>query len=151
MYISKNCGGNPNVDDILISKHNNKIVHQTPPKKDHDNRWLFKKTLMIIILQVKDVSNPKHGQVHSIIFHSGMMMVTYEMTIWVIWNYTCHDFVYMLSNLKNKGKFIPCKHMYFIYKTKMFCNHKINDLINWPTMNINEVKKLSQQEVDHVR
>jgi hypothetical protein len=81
MYISKNCGGNPNVDDILISKHNNKIVHQTPPKKDHDNRWLFKKTLMIIILQVKDVSNLKHGQVHSIIFHSGMMMVTYEMTI----------------------------------------------------------------------
>jgi len=37
MYISKNCGGNPNVDDIIISKHNNKIVHQTPPKKDHDN------------------------------------------------------------------------------------------------------------------
>jgi hypothetical protein len=80
-----------------------------------------------------------------------MMMMTYEMTIWVIWNYTCHDFVFMLWNLKKKGKFIPCKHMYFIYKIKMFCNHKINDLINWPTMNINEVKKLSQQEVDHVR
>jgi hypothetical protein len=29
-------------------------------------------------LQVKDVSNPRHGQVHLIIFHSGMMMVRYE-------------------------------------------------------------------------
>jgi len=41
--------------------------------------------------------------------------------------------------------------MYFIYKVKMFHNHKINDLINWPTMSINKVKKLLQQEIDHVR
>jgi hypothetical protein len=49
MYTSKNWGGNPIVNDILISKYNNKIVHQTPCRKYHDSRWLFKKTLTIII------------------------------------------------------------------------------------------------------
>jgi hypothetical protein len=37
-------GGNPNVDDIPISKRDNKMVHCVPPRKDHGNSWLFGKT-----------------------------------------------------------------------------------------------------------
>jgi hypothetical protein len=35
-------GGNPNTNDILISKCDNKMMHRAPPRKDHDNRWLFR-------------------------------------------------------------------------------------------------------------
>jgi hypothetical protein len=48
-------GGNPNVDDILISKCDNKTMHHVPPKKDHDSKQLSGKNLTTIILRVKDV------------------------------------------------------------------------------------------------
>lgn len=32
-------GGNSNANDILISKHDNKIVHHVPPRKDHNGEW----------------------------------------------------------------------------------------------------------------
>jgi hypothetical protein len=50
--------------------------------------------------------------------------------------------VYVDKFEEERGKFIPCKHMYFIYRIKMFCDHKINYFINQPTLSINEVKKL---------
>jgi hypothetical protein len=43
-------GGDPNVDEIPIPKHDNKIVHHVPPRKDHDNKWLFGKHSNIIVL-----------------------------------------------------------------------------------------------------
>jgi predicted nucleic acid-binding Zn finger protein len=75
-----------------------------------------------------------------------MMIMAYEVTIGLIPNCTCPNFFSMLANLKKKGKFVPCKHLYFI-KTQMFYDHKINDFINQPTLNINEVKKLLQREI----
>jgi hypothetical protein len=39
----ENGGGDPNANDIPIPKHNNKIVHRVPPRKDHDSKWLFGK------------------------------------------------------------------------------------------------------------
>jgi hypothetical protein len=48
-------GGNPSVDDIPISKCDNKTMHHVPPKKDHDSKRLSGKNLTTIILWVKDV------------------------------------------------------------------------------------------------
>jgi hypothetical protein len=42
-------GGNSNGNDILISKHDNKIVHHVPPRKDHDGKWLSGKTFVAIV------------------------------------------------------------------------------------------------------
>jgi hypothetical protein len=77
-------GGNPNVDDIPISKCDNKTVHHVPPRKDHDSKWLFGKNLTTIILQVKDVPNLGHGHVFPLESHGGVKVVTYEVTIRVI-------------------------------------------------------------------
>jgi hypothetical protein len=97
---------------------------------DHDSRWLFGKSLLAVILHVKHVLAPGYGHVYSIEFHRGVMFVTYEMTIGVIPNCTCLDFVSMLTSLKKRGKFVPCKHMRFIYKIRMLCDHKMDDFIN---------------------
>jgi hypothetical protein len=51
--------------------------------------------------------NLRYGQVYSIESHGGVMAMTYKMTIGVELNCTCLDFVFMLSNLKRRGKFIP--------------------------------------------
>jgi hypothetical protein len=99
---SKVEGGNPNLDGIPISKHGNKIVHHTPPRKDCNSRWSFRKNLTTIILQLKDVPDLGYGHVYSIESHGGMMVVTYEMIIGLIPNYICFDFVYTLTSLKNR-------------------------------------------------
>jgi hypothetical protein len=95
-------------------------MHHTPPRKDHDSRWLFGKTLTINILQVKDVTTTRYGCVYSIKSHDGVMSMKYEVTIGVFPNCTCPDFLFMLTNFKKRGKCVPCKHLYFIYKNRMF-------------------------------
>jgi len=92
---------------------------------------------------VKDVFNLGYGCVYSLEFHGGVKVVTYELTIGVIPNCSCSNFVSMSTSLKKRGKFIPCKYLHFIYKTKMFCDYKTNDFINQPTLSINKIKKLS--------
>ncbi len=119
-------------------------MHCVPPRKDHDSSWLFGKTLTTIILRVKNVPNLGYGFVYSLEFHGGMKVVTYEMTIGVITNCTCLYFMSMLTGLKKRRKSIPCKGLYFIYKVKMFCDHKTDDFINQLTLSINEVEKLLQ-------
>jgi hypothetical protein len=42
-------GGNSNANDILISKHDNKIVHDVPPGKYHNGEWFFGKTFIAIV------------------------------------------------------------------------------------------------------
>jgi hypothetical protein len=42
-------GGNSNANDIPISKHDNKIMHRTPPIKDHDGKWLSSETFIAIV------------------------------------------------------------------------------------------------------
>jgi len=106
-------------------------MHHVPPKQDHDSMWLFAKNLMVTILSVKDVLLLGYGRIYSIESHGGVVTVTYELVIEVNLNCTCFDFLSMLANLKNKGKFIPCKHLYFICKTRMFYDHKTYyDFIN---------------------
>ncbi len=95
-------GGNPNADDIPISKRGNKMVHRVPPGKDHDSSWLFGKNLTTIILRVKNVPNLGYGFVYSLEFHGGVKVVTYEVTIGAITNCTCLDFVSVLTSLKKK-------------------------------------------------
>ncbi len=106
-------------------------MHHVPPKHDHDSMWLFGKNLMVTILSVKDVLFFGYGKIYSIESHGGVVTVTYELTIEVNLNCTCFDFVSMLANLKNKGKFIPCKHLYFTCKTRMLYDRKTYyDFIN---------------------
>jgi hypothetical protein len=62
------------------------------------------------------------------------MTITYEVIIGLIYNYICFDFVSMLTNLKKRRKFVPCKHLHFISRTWMFCNHKTYNLMNYPTL-----------------
>lgn len=103
---------------------NSKIWQQNhncgAPRKDHNNKWLFSKTLIVTILQVRDVPNFGYGHVYSIECHYGMMIITYEVTIGVIHDCTCSNFVFVLTTFKKRGKFILWKHLYFIYGIKCF-------------------------------
>jgi hypothetical protein len=56
---------------------------------------------------MKFVPNPGYGQVYSSESHGEVVAMTYEMTIEVEPNCTCLDFVFMLSNLKRRSRFIP--------------------------------------------
>jgi hypothetical protein len=85
---------------ILIPKHDNKIVLCAPPRKDHDSKWFIGKHLNATILQMHEVPNPGYGWVHSIESDSGMMTMTYEVTIGLIPNYINPNFVFMSTNLK---------------------------------------------------
>lgn len=60
---------------------------------------------------MKFVPNPGYGQVYSSESHGEVVAMTYEMTIEVEPNCTCLDFVFMLSNLKRRSRFIPWKHL----------------------------------------
>jgi hypothetical protein len=117
-------GANLAIDDILISKHDNKIICCAWPRKDHNSRWLFGKNLLTTILQVRDVICPNYGWVCFVKSNGGMMFMTYEVIIGVIPNCTCSNFVSMLASLRKSGNVVPHKHLYFIYKTRMFCDHK---------------------------
>ncbi len=139
--------GNPNQDDILISKCDNKVVHCAPLGNDHDRKWISRKKLSNIILHVKDVPTPRYGHLYFIESHGGVTSATYEVTIGVTLNCTCHNFVSMLTSSKKRRIFFLCKLLYFIYKTRMFCDHKTNDFINQPTLSINEVKNLFEQDI----
>jgi hypothetical protein len=121
---------NPNQDDILVSKCDNKVMHRFPPKNNHDRKCIYGENLSNTILHVKDVLAPGYGHVYSIESHGGVMFATYEVTIGVTPNCTCPKFMSMSTTLKKRRKFVPCKHLNFIYKTRMFCNHKTNNLIN---------------------
>ncbi len=106
---------NPNPNDIPISKCDNKVVHRAPPRNDHDSRWLSRKNLLATILHVKNILAPMYGHVYCIESHGGVMSTTYEVTIGVILNCICLNFVSMLISSKQRRKFVPCKHLYFIY------------------------------------
>jgi hypothetical protein len=43
-------GGNLDVETFPFSKHDIKIVYHAPPRKDHDNKWLFGKNLIASVL-----------------------------------------------------------------------------------------------------
>jgi hypothetical protein len=73
--------GNPNQDDILVSKHDNKVVHRAPLGNDHDRKWIFKKKISNIILHFKDVPALGYGHVYSIEFHGGVMSTMYEVKL----------------------------------------------------------------------
>jgi hypothetical protein len=52
---------------------------------------------------------------------------------------TCTDFISMLaSSIGKEGKYVPCKHLYFIYAKIMNCDTK-NFFIHQPTFGWNEV------------
>ncbi len=56
---------------------------------------------------MKVVPNLGYGQVYTSESHGEVVAMTYKMTIEVEPNCTCLDFVFMLSNLKKRRKFIP--------------------------------------------
>jgi hypothetical protein len=98
--------GNPNANDIPISKRDNKTMHHVPPGNDHDSRWFSGEIPTATILRMKNVLNLEYGCVYSLESHGGVKVVTYELTTRVIPNCTCPNFVSMLTSLKERGKFI---------------------------------------------
>jgi hypothetical protein len=54
----------------------------------------------------------------------------------------CIDFISMLASfIEKEGKYLPCKHLYFIYAKKMNCDTK-NFFIHLPTLSWNKVYRL---------
>jgi len=88
--------GNPNLNDVPTSKHENKILHHAPPKNDHDSRWLFGKNFhllfckwemfllldmgMFILLSLMVVSCLWHTK-----WQLGWSLIALVLTLWLCW------------------------------------------------------------------
>lgn len=48
--------GNPNQDNILVSKRDNKVVHRAPHGNDHGRRWVSGKNLLNTIFACQGCS-----------------------------------------------------------------------------------------------
>ncbi len=70
----------------------------------------------------------------------------YEVIVGCYHACTCIDFISMLASSTGKeGKYVPCKHLYFIYAKRM--NYDTNNFfIHQPTLGWNEVHCLLQKD-----
>jgi hypothetical protein len=59
----------------------------------------------------------------------------------------CPNFINVsTSALGNKGKWVPCKHIYWIFCHVVHCNPKLDICIHQPTLSFDEVFILLQRE-----
>jgi hypothetical protein len=66
----------------------------------------------------------------------------YEVIVGCYPTCTCIDFISMLaSSIGKEGKYVSCKHLYFIYAKRTNCNAK-KFFIHQPTLNWNAIHRL---------
>lgn len=62
---------------------------------------------------------------------------------------SCPNFWNMLIFiLRNKGKYVPCKHMCYIFLQCLLCDLELDIYIHHPTLNEGEVDQMLRQEVE---
>jgi hypothetical protein len=79
------------------------------------NRWEVGQTLEVIVLPSTKVPPPGYGQIYFISSGPPLSIKQYEVMIGNFPNCTCVDFIQMMaSSLGGQGKWVHCKHLYFI-------------------------------------
>jgi len=127
------------------TSHNGKVVRCTMPFKMsnlHYNRWEADQLLEATINPPLEVPLLGYGRIYKILSGQNLKKKCYGIIIGNFSIYTCLDFVAMISNsLGWQGKWVPCKHMYYVLQHVMFWG-QFESFIHFPTWNCDEVCRL---------
>lgn len=125
------------------TRRNGKLVRRFPPTAEHYGKIESARMLHARVAGTMEVPDPGYGRVFTMISSaSALQDRTYDITVFNFPNCTCPDF----SSLGKRGKFIPCKHLYFIFLRRMVCDPKRDFFIHQATMSFNEVNTLLQRD-----
>ncbi len=104
--------------------HNNKPIWWTTMLKlsmQQINRWEVGRTLEVVVFPPTKVLPPRCGHIYTINFSPPPSTKQYEVTIGNFLNCTYVDFVQMMvGSLGGWGKWVHCKHLYFILQNVMY-------------------------------
>ncbi len=107
------------------------------------NKWEAGPIILVNILQPTNVPFPGYGKIYKIILGPTENCKQYEVIIGNFPTYTCIDFVLMMTcSLGIHGKWVHCKHLYYILQQVMLCG-LMKTFIHHPTWSWNEVHKLT--------
>lgn len=113
------------------------------PTIDHRNKWESARNVKAQIRNVVEVPYPGLGRIYTI--ESGIFpkQKEYQVTISNFPACTCPDFINMsAAALGKRGKWVHCKHLYYLFRYLMKV-HVVNDnYIHHPTFSYNEVERL---------
>jgi hypothetical protein len=117
---------NKPMDDMSWpTSHNGKVVHHIVPFKMsnlHYNWWEVGWFFEATINPPLEVPPPRYGWIYKILSSQNLNKKQYEITIGNFPTCICLDFIATMSNLLGWwGKWVPCKHMYYVLQHVMFC------------------------------
>jgi hypothetical protein len=85
----------------------------------------------------------EYGKVFSIDINVLLNAHHYHVTIGNFPSCSYLDFVKMsMAALSKRGKWVACKHLYYIFCHVMHCNPKLDVCIHQPTLSFDEVSRL---------
>jgi hypothetical protein len=130
-----------------LSKCDGKSIWQSELDELRDYKWESTTLMDALILHHIDIPPLGIKHVHTISTASFVLHGSvYDVIIKCYLACTCIDFVFMLSSsIEKKGKYVPCKHLYFIFAKRMSCDSKVDIFIHQPTLSWNEVYHLLQK------
>jgi hypothetical protein len=123
------------------SKRDGKLVRRNEPNELHDCKSESTNLMDASILHHIDIPPLGIGCVYMMSIDGSMLHGSgYDVTIECYLACTCIGFVFLLSSsIIKKGKYVPCKLLYFIFAKKMSWDLKVDIFIHEPTLSWNEV------------
>ena len=114
---------------IVIQQHRRHIT-----KKKWESAGLMDGSYVV---GVTAISYPGYGVIINIV---SKKIITYRITIGDIPHCTCLDFTKMSSQaLGKKGKWVYCKHLYYVFRFLCKVDYESDKFIHAPTYTYNEV------------
>jgi len=138
--------------DAHLIKRFGKEVRRFSLGIDHDNKW---QTTLHAVASVKmpPTKVPLLGYGKVFLIDNDVLPNAhhYHVTIGDFPSCNYLDFVKMfMAALSKRGKWVPCKHLYYIFYHVMHCNPKLDVCIHQPTLSFDEVScLLAQAFVNH--
>ena len=130
------------------TKRDGKSVRRSAPTVDHDCKWETASSMNARVTLMREVPSPGIGRVYSLATSNSILMGrVYEVTVGLYPACNCPDFLAMESqSLGKRGKWIPCKHLYWVLGQRMFSDPKRDLFIHQPTFSFSEVEGLLQRD-----
>jgi hypothetical protein len=112
-----------------------------PSTVDHKNKWESAGLMDgYYVVGITVIPYPGFGVLINIVSKED---ITYRVTIGDMPHCTCSDFTKMSSqSLGKKGKWVYCKHLYYVFRFLCKVNYDSDNFIHVPTYSYNEVMRL---------
>ena len=135
------------------TKREGKVVRRRPANAPHLGRMESARTMTAHVTGSRDIPNPGCGHVYSVgTLGSANDGHVYEVTISNFPACNCPDFTTMIG--AKKRKYVPCKHLYYIFLKRMNLAPGVEDFIHQQTLSHTEIQRLLWHDIDgppHIR